>query len=382
VVAISQAVVDPVVSKIDALLAAMEQRMPTATTLGAEIAAPLVAAVVAAVPPPPKLDYRKMSFDETRDELKKVVTPAMIRSVEAPVQYAMMIKNAADPLCKGDVYTPFTPPQGQGSNTNAHVHLRADRATYSSMKTLKAQIDVGGSKPEVFRDWNNIRSKDTSHRHVLLKSQVKAVRHDYRSGFRRVIYMLFIYPLFHADRADVSIHMLFPNAAEPGAAEAEGSEYFAYERSVVCCASGSVNESDVMQRRCVVKKRRCLVEDQKTVLAEAVPDNSFEWGAANLKAAAVTARIMIMDTAFDWHAGGPVDHVGDVVDGPRAWRLLMPKATSREGMDKEVETMTPADMDAYEAGRDADREGEDVGDGGPLVDPPVDDDDYDFGLGA
>ena len=52
-VAISQAVVDPVVSKIDALLAAMEQRMPTATTLGAEIAAPLVAAVVAAVPPPP-----------------------------------------------------------------------------------------------------------------------------------------------------------------------------------------------------------------------------------------------------------------------------------------------------------------------------------------
>jgi len=192
--------------------------------------------------------------------------------------------------------------------------------------------------------------------------------------------MLFIYPLFYAHRADVSIHMVFPNAAEPGAAEAEWSEYFSYERSVVWYASGSSNESDVMQRRCVVKKRWCLVEAQKTVLAEAVPDNSFEWGVA--KAATVTESIMIMDTAFDWHAGGPVHRVGDMVDGPRAWRLLMPKATSREGMDKEVDTMTAADMDAYETGRDADREGEDVGDGGPLVDPLVDDDEYKIGLGA
>jgi len=259
--------------------------MPTSTNLGSKISVPLVAAVFAAVPPPRKLDYRKMTFEETNDELKKVVTPAMIRAVEASVQCATMIKNAADPLCNGDVYTLFTPPQGQGSNTKAHVHLRADRATYSSMKTLKAQIDAGGSKQEVFCDWSNIRSKDTSHVHVLLKSQVKAVRYDYRSGIRRVIYMLFIHPLFHAHRADVAIHMLFPNAAEPGAAEAEGSEYFSYERSVVCCASGSVNESDVMQRRCVVKKKGCLVEGQKTVLAEAVPDNAFERGAANLKAA-------------------------------------------------------------------------------------------------
>ena len=179
-VAISKAVVDPLASKIDALLAAMEQRMPTATKLGAKIAAPLLAAVVAAVLPAPKLDYRKMSFDETKDELKKVVMPAMIRAVEAPVRCAMMIKNAADPLCDGDTSTPFTPPQGRGSHTNAHVHLRADRATYSSMKTLKAQIDVGRSKPEVFRDRNIIKSKDTIHRHVLLNSQVKAVLHDYR----------------------------------------------------------------------------------------------------------------------------------------------------------------------------------------------------------
>jgi len=240
-------------------------------------------------------------------------------------------------------------------------------------------VHVSGVVPEIFRNWTTVSSTDLSVRHAALVSHIKGNRHDPRANARRKLYFLILYYTVLASRPGVYIEMRDVGAKHPETGAAAGSSYFAYEKSAVVCESGRLmqdgDNDGEPQRTSNRTIRGCLIKDARDVVGE-----FFKGGAGCdedvLVPVAENFRTMILDVGLEWHEAGPADHVGTRTDGPRAWRLLLPRLPTQADVNTAVQKASDQEMDMFAAGLVVGEEG--VADNAAVAADYEDE----FGMGA
>lgn len=370
-------IVEPICAALADAVVSLKEAFPEMQGLADAVAVPVVAAVqAAAVPPPPVnavLSWDKMTMEQIRSELNRVARWAVVRPIDNEVINRRLPQTAAANV---DILTQLCPQARHGAGSNQYTLRGADRMTYSTMKTVKHRSSLEGTVPEIFRDWDVISASDNSFRHQAFFSHVKNSRNDGRSKFRRFLYKGVLYPAVNRHKANVDIKLKYPNAAMPMPAQAADSDYYAYTRSVVVCATGRllrVGVDEPPQRTSVLTTDGCFIKDAEDALNE-YARVSYSWSDNTLAAAGNTLREAATDLTFNWHALTPPDVVGTRINGPGAWRLLLPRLSTRADVDLEVQKMSEENMDLLDAGLDL----QDVAKDAAVV-IGVDDDEFDMG---
>lgn len=344
---IKQNLVEPVAeaasTSVDEAVSAYEARHPNTADLAKMVSGPVVEAVKKTIPAPSKpLKYTEMSKPQLRAAIKELVPPSVLRQAEHAIIKQRVLALASSPSARGDVLTQLAPPTAHGSKNNTYVWANGYRITLGVMQYILSASHASGDPPEVFREWTQVAADDRSQRHSCFVGFARGGRHDVRADGRVSLYKLIIYFLMLKLREGVYIKLLSPNANKPEVEAASGHAYYSFETSMVVC-EGGIFLDDGEQRTAVKVVRGCLIQRARTVFYEFVKDKDFPFPV--LAAVAETMRIMIQDVDFDWHAKTLPDHVGSLTSGPRAWRLLLPRADTRTRVNQELEAATNAEMD-------------------------------------
>jgi len=346
-----QIIIEPICAALSDAVVSLKEAFPEVPELAAAVAVPVVAAVSAAatqaaVPVQVSLTWDQMSMDQLRTELNRVAPWRILRPVDNEVINRCIPLLAAENM---DVLSALCPQARRGPGSNQFPHRGADRMAYTTMKTVKHKVSAAGMVPEIFRDWISIRASDKSVRHQAYVAHTRNSRNDGRSRMRRMGYKRLWYACENRHRPGVNIKMLHPHAVQPLPSKAAGSDYFAYERSVVVCASGRLHPAETNQRTTVLKTTGCLFTDGEDLLNE-YARTTYPWRDETLVAVACNLRGIIEDVTFNWSELCPTDNVGTRTNGPGCWRLLLPRLTTRVDVAVEVQTMSEENMDLLDAG--------------------------------
>lgn len=346
-----QIIIEPICAALADAVVSHKEAFPEVAELAAAVAVPVVGAVhaaaaQAAVPAQVSLAWEQMSMDQLRMELNRVAPWRVLRPVDNEVLNRFIPLLAAE---NWDVLSELCPQARRGPGSNQFPHRGADRMAYKTMKTVKQKVSASGTVPEIFRDWISIWESDKSLRHQAYVAHTRNSRNDGRSRMRRMGYKRLWYACENRHRPGVDIKMLHPNAVQPPPSQAAGSDYFAYQRSVVVCASGRLQPAEDNQRTSVLKTTACLMTDAEDLLNE-YARTTFSWRDETLAAVARNMRGIIEDVQFNWNELCPADNVGTRTNGPGCWRLLLPRLTTRADVAVEVQTLSEDNMDLLDAG--------------------------------
>lgn len=289
------------------------------------------------------MNYDRVPVSRMLEEFDAATPNGVFRNAKTVAAVEGIHRLAADPIARGDVLTQLTRPQARTSNNNEWAHLQADAMMLRIMQLVidKAHAVSGGHPPSIFRDWVEVRADDPSRRHLVFKMYVIRRLKRGRSVLRRVLYHSVLYYLYHRADDHVEIRMTSPAAEMPQPSEAEGHSYFAYIKKRVVGPSARVNDTDDedvpaaedgtavnIERGCMFKTAHKSLQFYLATLQDI--------DAAAVFAVAVLLRGFVANTGFDWHARTPPDHQGLFISSPGAYRLLLPRQSTRLTMDNQM----------------------------------------------
>lgn len=287
------------------------------------------------------MNYEDVPVSRICQEIHAAVPDEVFQYAKAVAAVDGINRLAAVPHAAGDVLTHLTRPRYRGGNSNEWVHRQADIMTIGLMQRLMDRTHAAseGNPPAVFKDWAVVDPDDRSQRHLAFKLYVMRRLKSSRSTLRRILYHAVLYYLFHGDEDTIDISMSFPDTEKPEPCEARSHRYFAYtakrlvgptarvldtdEEDAVVCADGTTVR---VLRECLFKTSEVALQLYATTL------QPMDVGA--VFAIATLLRNLVMDGDFDWHALTPADHQGLFISGPGAYRLLLPRTSTREKIDR------------------------------------------------
>lgn len=289
-------------------------------------------------------DFASMSYEDVDvpricEEIDAALNDGVFQNAKAIAIVESIYRQAADPAARGDVVTQLTRPRHRGPSNNEWVHAQADLMMLRMMQIILDKAHAAeGDPPNVFKNWTVVSSLDLSRRHLVFKLYVNRRLKRDRSVLRRVLYHAVLYYLFHSGEDEVHIRVRHPAADEPRPSEASGSRYFSYTKKRLVGPSARVTDTDDEDVPCrtdgshVQILHGCLFGTANNVLQRYLCTLQDVDGAAVFFLAKLL-RELVMDTTFDWHALTSPEHQGVVTSGPCAYRLLLPRRSTREKMD-------------------------------------------------
>lgn len=286
------------------------------------------------------MDFETASTYDICEAINRVVTLNVFRSALLSAMDKNFTRRAADPQARGDVGTQVVRPLSRGSDSNGWVHTQADAIVLDTMQAVVNHFSIregsSGQVPAVFHGWNEVSNVDPSRRHAAVMLYVIQRQHDRRSFFLRVLYNVFLYFTVHRSRVNVGIDMCFPGVeGKPDPCNAKDNKYYAYAKKLVvgptARITGSDEETAAPDGSTVQEVKGCLVRDSSLVLYWYTGRMGLSDGSVAVFADMV--RGMVVDTTYDWSSTAPADRVGPDISGPGAWRLLLPRLSTREKID-------------------------------------------------
>lgn len=292
------------------------------------------------------MSYEGVPVARIFEEIDAAVPEELFLNAHTDAVIAGINRLANDPDAQGDVLTQLTRPRTRCPGSNEWAHVQADNIMLRMMQIIidKTHASSEGESPAIFRDWVVVSRMDGSHRHLVFKMYVIRKLKRRRSLLQRSLYYSFLYYLFHREENNVSIRLLFPDAERPRPSNARRHRYFAYIKKRVVGRSARVTDTDDEDvpagpdGSALHVLRECLFETAHTAL------NIFMGTLQQLNSGAVFAvanclRELVTDESFEWHALTPVDHQGLFISGPRAFRLLLPRPSTRERLERHMYTV-------------------------------------------
>lgn len=289
------------------------------------------------------MDIASTPMMDICDLIDRAVSRDMVLSSTLNALKKNFMRLSADPASRGDVITPLVPPEYRGPDKNAWVCQQADAIVGDVMQDILDRMHArqGGAIHEVFRGYTTVNKDNLGRRDEALQLCVMRRQVDGRSMFRRVLYNAVLYHVDNRDGVNVDIVMCYPDVDNPDANDAVGSKHYAYSKKMLIGATnrhfgnedGDRNGTTEATRAGTVREvRGCLVQDSVSIL-EAFVSYPIAADDATLPVFADQLREMVMDETFEWNSRLAPDRVGSVISGPGAWRLLLPRQTTREKID-------------------------------------------------
>lgn len=186
-----------------------------------------------------------------------------------------------------------------------------------------------------------MRERDPSHRHLVFRLHTIRRLKLGRSVLRRMLYRDVLNYLFHGADDHVDISMRISSAERPFPADATSHRYFAYKNKRVVGPTARLHDTDeedlpaALDGTAISTESGCLFSDSHMLLKFFVSSGNPIDPAA-VFAFANFLRQRILDRSFDWHASTPPDHQGIFISGPDAYRLLLPRLSTRQKIDREM----------------------------------------------
>lgn len=285
------------------------------------------------------MSYEDVAVPRICEEIDAALSDGVFQSAKAVATVESIHRQAANLGARGDVVTQLTRPRNRGPSHNEWVHGHADVMMLRMMQIILDETHAAErDPPNVFKDWLVVSRQDPSRRHLVFKLYVNRRLKRDRSVLRRVLYHSVLYYLFHSEEDEVDIRLRFPAAEEPQASEANGHHFFSYTKKRLVGPSARVTDTDdedVPGRADgshVQIMHECLFRTANDVLKYYLRTmQDVDSGAVFFLAKLL--RELVTDTSFDWHALTSPDHQGLFTSGPRAYRLLLPRQSTREKID-------------------------------------------------
>lgn len=295
---------------------------------------------------PHVMSYEGVPVSRIFEELDAAVPEEVFVNAQTDAVIAGIKRLADDPDARGDVVTQLTRPPTRCPNSNEWAHVQADHIMLRMMQVIidRTHASSEGDSPAIFQGWVTVSQMEGSHRHLVFRMYVIRKMKRRRSLLQRSLYYSVLYYLFHREEDNVSIRMLHPDAEPPRPSEAKRHPYFAYIKKRVVGRSARVTDTDDEDvpagpdGSALHVLRECLFESAHLTL------NVFLGTLQQLDSSAVFAmanclRNLVTDTSFNWHALAPPDHQGLFISAPRAYRLLLPRPSTRARLEHHMYTV-------------------------------------------
>lgn len=247
---------------------------------------------------------------------------------------------AADPDSRGDVITHLVRPRQRSPNNNEWAHVQADHLMLRMMQVIVDRVHAtsGNDPPAVFDGWLVVRPEDVSHRHRIFRMYIIRRLKRSRSLLQRTLYYTLLYYLVHRDQDDVEIRLRYPDVAIPLPEEATGHRYFSYTKRRVFGPSAPVMDTDEEDEPAapvgsiVHIHHDCLFKTAHVALKFFI-GTMQDVDVEAVFAVAKLLRGLVASRSFDWHAVTAPDHQGILISAPGAYRLLLPRLSTRQRLE-------------------------------------------------
>lgn len=283
------------------------------------------------------MDFETATLQDVSHAIYRAVPTAVFLRAKHDAVTKSILALADDPEAHGDVATHLVRVFGRRSR-NAWVDHQADKMTLDIMQLIVNRLrEVNAEQlPAVFQGWTVAVGDDGSRRNKAFKLYVIERIASGRSWLLRLMYNAVLYYVVNRDRDHVDISMCYPDEDEPDATRALGHKHYAYSKQMVIGPAARINGEENApvgtDGSTVQEVQGCLVQDSDLML-KAYLTTSAVFSPGVVAALANMLRGIIIDLDFDWHFVPSPDQTVDVTEGPNAWRLLLPRLSTRETID-------------------------------------------------
>ena len=354
---------------------------------------PAMDAHIKAITAPVQVPWPQRPVEDIRAAAARVFPNKVVKKTMAHFAAIRILVLTAQAAADGDVLTPFFPPacKKDVGDQFALAHFRV--LCLSVLQSLHAAIKATGRVPDMLRGKGVVRSSQLDAVDEAFLSILRAIFDDGRAAARACFYRFIAYYLMNVS-PKVYIRMVNPTAAVLDAAEAEGSDYFAVETCHVASANGVVSSfspppfpapapsgpsggvfttvrsavsgpaetggSSTFERAIgtdssyttiaglyyphvggehLAKRTLCLFTLTRVFLQVLCMCN-YQFPDKVLMAGAKSLRKIITGAPIAWTSADGMDFDHTMVLGPCKWWLLLPRLTTRNNLDKKLQTLT------------------------------------------
>jgi len=325
-------------------LVALESRMPTSKEMADAITAEVTKAVVAQISSIAAANSAsaRMSQSQVRSAMAVAVQVSLLRGAYK-VGVVRLLKRLHVAKSE-DCITPNFPPTRRLANRWVREHF--EHVVHGTVLRCYKAHQVLTVVPDILKEKTTFAVDSQDDVDKAMVALVYNHLADGRAATRAHFYNEFGFFLVHEDTT-VRIRMMHLEAEEPLAAEAAGSDFFAYKTWRVVSPAGVVvpaasaaaaAEGAAPVGGRVLTEEGCLYDQADTMLQCLTRCNSTTEPIA-LKIFALSLRRAIMSDSPMWKSLLHRDITADSV-GPRQWHLLMPRLSTRARLDAVLRTMT------------------------------------------
>jgi len=291
------------------------------------------------------MEYETMRASSVRAAMLSAVPAATLHLLIAEGLDETITSMAADPKTRADVGTMLV---GDGIRTaNPYVARSVSAWQHCAALRVMEHVRTADVTPNVFRDWPHLEHANGAKRRVVLMSMLQHARVTGKRDGCAALYKHVLFNVLNRQMQGVTARMLSVKAPLPSVNNAQGSDFYAFNRSHMVSADGAPHERVEKRKHCF-KQRLCLVVVASRVLRAFVP-SSHNFSLACRVGFAHTVRSMVSNPVFPWCTRCPPDYgaVG-LPFGPGAWRLFLPSSSERVSLDLEIQRMSEEDQDVWE----------------------------------